>query len=502
MRVAGLAILLLVVLGSVVPAREPAKDDLLEAFENKLRAANQSAGPAVVCVVVSRSDRYPKPSDEQPGKLGGFDRAEFQKAHPTEARLARTLDLSLPENIADHGYACGVVIDPTGLVLTPYHVIDGATKIYVYLPGRPGSYADIHAADARADLAVLRLLTPPNDRPALKFADVHVAGKRQPQTSLENGKLVILMANPHVSGFAIDRPSAPWGSITNVRWPDTEGKNTEGKASESYYSYGPLIEHGAKLNADVSGAALLNLNGELVGLTTTAAGITGGERAPGLAFPADENFRRVVGVLRRGEEVEYGYLGVTLQSDTTIGSVVRHSPADRAHIRSGDTITAVNGARISTYGELLYRVGSGLAGERVKLTVRRLGGQQPDVELTLGKFDHKQPFIASARPAPVFGLRVDYSSILAQAVRDNRQVLTNGVPDGVAVRELAPNSPAAIAFKKLGDVPTRWLITQVNGTAVSTPAEFYKAAKDQKTVKLTVHDPTEPNVKEREVTFP
>jgi S1-C subfamily serine protease len=76
-----------------------------------------------------------------------------------------------------------------------------------------------------------------------------------------------------------------------------------------------------------------------------------------------------------------------------------------------------------------------------------------------------------------------------------------GVPDGVAVREVVANSPAAAAFKKIGE-PTRWLVTRVNGAAVTTPAEFYAATKDQKSVKLTVLDPSEKDRKEREVTLP
>jgi S1-C subfamily serine protease len=102
----------------------------------------------------------------------------------------------------------------------------------------------------------------------------------------------------------------------------------------------------------------------------------------------------------------------------------------------------------------------------------------------------------------VFGLRVEYASILAQKLPMDVRPLGSGVPTGVSVREIAPDSPAAAAFKKLGDRPERWLVTHVNGAAVGTPAEFYKAAKGQQSVKLTVLDPTEPNRKDREVTLP
>src|SRR5690242_13713359 len=131
------------------PAQEPAPRELLEAFQKQLAATAATAGPSVACVVVSRSDRYPRPAkDNSPGRLGGFDAKEFLKGKPTPERLAlaKSLDLSDPRSIPEHGYAGGVVIDSSGLVLTPYHVIDGATKVYVFLPGGAGSYADIHAA--------------------------------------------------------------------------------------------------------------------------------------------------------------------------------------------------------------------------------------------------------------------------------------------------------------------------------------------------------------------
>jgi serine protease Do len=70
----------------------------------------------------------------------------------------------------------------------------------------------------------------------------------------------------------------------------------------------------------------------------------------------------------------------------------------------------------------------------------------------------------------------------------------------VCVRELVPDSPAAARFKTLGDAPTRWLITRVNGVAVSTPAAFYKAAKGQASVRLNLIDPNDRST--RELTIP
>jgi serine protease Do len=513
MRATGVTLFAALTLVAALPAREPTKQELLVAIEKQLKSASETAGPCVGCVVVSRSDRYPKSATtaDQLGKLGGYDVKEFLKLNlaPADAVLAKALDLSDVRNIPDNGYACGVVIDPAGLILTPYHVVEGATKVYVHLPGKTGSYANIHAADSRHDLAVLKLIDPPAQLTAIKFADVRV-GARQRGT-IGSGNLVILVANLYATSFGVDKSSAALGSISKVLVPRSTDRDVD--QSVSYYLYGPVLELDALLsggaNSSVDGAAMLNLDGEMVGLVTSAAALPSGDRGPFYAFPADANFRRVVEILRRGEEVDYGYLGVSM--DKTLGlqitSVVPRGPAAQAGVQGSrladfaDTITHVNDVSIGTYEELLWQIGSALAGNKVKMTVSR-GTRSRDVEVALGKFAHKQPYIASVRPEPVLGLRVDYGSILAQAQGAVEVRAANGVPDGVSVRDLAPNSQAAAAFKKLGDRPERWLITHVNGTGVNTPAEFYKAAKGQASIKLTVRDPSELNPRDREVSLP
>lgn len=504
MRAAGVTLLALTLLAPVAQGADqppPNAREWLAAVEKQLKSTCETAGPCVGCVVVSRSDRYPKVpgAADQPGKLGGYDLKEFQKLNPAPADkgLGAALDLSDVQNIPNHGYACGVVIDPSGLILTPYHVVEGATKVYVHLPGRVGSYADIHAADGRHDLAVLKLINPPANMTAVKFTDTRLDTRNGQKPTVTPGNLVVLAAHVYVPPFGLDKPSAGLGSITNVRIPPaitlTPGENK----ADRYHYFGPFLEHDARVAA-VSGAALLNLDGKMIGLTTTNPALPGDERGPHYAFPADDTFQRVVEVLKRGEEVDYGYLGVTLdtrENSVSIQTVVSQGPAATAGLESGDIVTHVNGVAVKNYDELLVQIGAALADSKVKLTV---AGRNNDLTVTLGKLKHKQPFIASVRPEPVFGLRVEYGSILAQPV----QRPTTGVPPGVCVREVVPNSQAAAAFKKLGDRPERWLITHVNGAAVTTPAAFYKATKGQASVKLTVRDPFEVNGRVHEVSVP
>src|SRR5262245_47752369 len=207
-------IVLVAVSVSIPPSarcQEPTKPELLRAIEKHLKATAETAGPAIATIVVSRSEFYPKTpgATDTPGKLGGFDRLEFLKNDTSSERqkLAESLDLSDVRGIPDRGYAGGVVIDAEGYVLTQDHVIDGATRVYGFRPGGVGAYADIHAAESRSDLAVLKLISPPAKLKAIKFADVRTVAVNREKPTVSTGTLCVLMANPYSSTFGIDRPS-------------------------------------------------------------------------------------------------------------------------------------------------------------------------------------------------------------------------------------------------------------------------------------------------------
>jgi serine protease Do len=451
---------------------------------------------------------------DTPGRLGTFDPKEFLKkdASPARVKLARALDLSNARNIPDHGYAGGVVIDSSGLILTPYHVVAGATRIHVFLPGGIGSYADIHAADARSDLAVLKLIDPPAQLKPIKFASVRTPEQAGHRATVTTGKLVVLMTYPYTSSFRFDQPTAAHGAITNVRkrlvHPRREPVATVEKLA-SQYKCGTLFEHDVRVNGPVSGGALLNLDGELVGLTTAGAVVFDRELGPGYAIPADDNFRRLVEVLRKGEEIEYGFLGVQLPADTAseirLLEVTENGPADVAGLRSGDRVTHINGSAVATFDDLMLHIGCALAGSTVRLKVARFN-ERLDFDVTLGKYKNDQPYIASVRPEPVFGLRVDFATTrtvpIGQPRKFGRGRQEQGVPVGVWVRDVVPDSPAAAKFKTLGDRPDQWMVLRVNGTTISNPAEFYRAAKDREKVTLTLRDPIDPAARERELTLP
>jgi serine protease Do len=490
-------LLLLVPLLWPTPAAVARDDDerggrMLRALEESVVRALREAGPSVACILVSRSDDYHKapywgtPADpENPGRLGRFDADAARKKVPGDAprraRALRTiaqLDLAEPDAVPE-SYGSGFVVDRVGLVLTNAHVVKNATKIFVRLPGRRGSWADIHASDPRSDLAVLRLLDPPADLRALALGD---GGRVRP------GRFVLSIANSYAPGFkGNDEPTADWGVVSSLRQKIVEGPQSElNPSKKTLHEYGTLIQTDARTTPGCSGGALLDLDGKVIGMTNALAGVRG-NRPGGYAIPFDANTRRIIDVLKRGEEVEYGFLGVSmsgLRGGVRVDLVTPGSPAARAGLVKDDVIVEINGVPVRENDDLFLLIGMALAGSSVSVKVSR--GRFPATERTftaqLAKFWVREPIIASKRPPARFGLRVDHLSVYWQRnLSPLRFWRPPSVTEGVVVREVIPNSPADEA--KLDD---HKVITKVNDTPVSTPADFYREiARAGKSVELT-----------------
>jgi serine protease Do len=476
----------------LAPARGDGLKDIA-GLEKAFQEAIQEAEPSVACVLVSRSEAY-RDGDPEPGNLGAFSSQQIE-AYRRQHGLPRLdpdrltkLDMSQAGYVPE-SYGSAVVIQESGLLLTNYHVVRDATKIFVRLPGDKASYADVHAADPRSDLAVLRLLKPPAGLRALKIGDGSKAKK---------GQIVLSIANPFAAGFRDGSPSASWGMISNVRRrvppPVTDGLSEAERFQEmqrkmTLHHYGTLLQTDARLNLGCSGGALIDLKGEMIGLTTALAALSGTETAGGYAVPMDAGMRRIVDVLKEGREVEYGFLGV-LPDTAKPGEGVRvfhaepWSPAYRAGLRDRDVILKVNDMPIRDNDDLFLAVGTLLAGAEAKVEVRRDGDGLRTFTVTLAKFYVQGPIIASKRPEPVRGLRVDHISVLHQATR-----LVQGppftIPNGVMIREVLPASAAAAAMLKVNDV-----ITHVNGKAIGSPKDFYEATRDVKGPITLTLDPS------------
>ncbi|HEV6955546.1 MAG TPA: trypsin-like peptidase domain-containing protein, partial [Promicromonospora sp.] len=272
----------------------------------------------------------------------------------------------------------GVVLDAEGHVLTNNHVVSGAQTVKVTLSDGRVYDADIVGTDPTTDLAVVQLQDPPSDLSPATFADSDDVAVGEPVLALGNP---LGLANTATTGIvsALDRPvtaSAEDGSdqvVTNA------------------------IQIDAAVNPGNSGGPLFNASGEVIGITSSIATLSGSSNSSGsigLGFAIPSNLASQIGdQLREDGSVEHAFLGVTLSdAEATADGVTRRgagvqevvpdSPAGEADVRRGDVIVAIDGEPVNGSASLTAFVREKAAGDKAVLTVVRDGRTQ-EVTVTL-----------------------------------------------------------------------------------------------------------------------
>jgi serine protease Do len=424
----------------------------------------------------------------------------------------RGLDPSHP-NWVPNEFGAGIVIDKAGLILTNYHLVRGGPiegkpdqkvdqTLFVRLSDRRGFEARILAADPRSDLAVLKI--PVGDLAAFKL--------EQRTVPVRKGQFVIALGNP----YAIARDgsaSATWGIVSNIsRQAMTEGavNDPERKRNETIHHLGTLIQLDTRLDLGTSGGALLNLQGELIGMTTSLAAIVGYEKSAGFAIPFDDAMKRIINSLRQGKEVEYGFLGVEpgeilpgesarteyapiaariRRGAARIEKVVPNLPAQRAGLSPGDVVLSVGDRQVFGQIDLVREIGLVEPGARPLLTIFRPPlGREIEVRVEVGKWpvvDEENLIATTPLRDPWRGITYDYSTYRRRYSPPTHEPL-----QGVRVVDVRPGTQTAAKDLQPGD-----LITAVKGTPVWSPREFAEAVKKEngRPVVLTVWTPSERN---------
>jgi serine protease Do len=479
----------------------------INTLQEQTRTVVARAEKSVVTIVVG-TGVYPNQlaADIQAGKLGGYGPRSVESERDP-------LDLSRPDQAMNCTIGNGVVLTAEGLILTPYHLLEGATKIYVHIGAGKGSYADIHAADARSDLAVLRLLEPPAG-----LVPVVVPKSLPGRGVASKGDFAIA-----ISCIAGEAPSASIGLVaaTDKKIYMPVEPMFGPQPPQPLVAYPTLLQIDARTARGTSGGGIFNLKGECIGLTTALAAVSGSDQAPGYAIPMDGLYRPIIAALRDGREVEYGFLGISWQGrgmgrrfgapdpfftrsaegGIMIQAVTAGMPAAEAGLEPGDVLIGVNGVTIANQDDMQFRIAASLANVETRLTVRRSGRPTETVSLILAKANNPFPWIASKRPEPVFGLRVDQLSTLLQDLvgREQNQRYIESIPRGVVISDIERGSPADKAFSE----PNRkFVVTKVNGRTVRTPDEFYAAARGALRVQLTVARVGDLGSRPLEVTLP
>lgn len=321
------------------------------------------------------------------------------------------------------GLGSGVVINATkGYVVTNNHLVENANKIQVQLNDGRQYDATVTGKDPRTDIALLQLKDFKNLTEA-KIAD---------SDQLSVGDYVVAIGNPYGLGETVT-----FGIVSAL--------GRSGLNSDNYENF---IQTDAAINRGNSGGALLNLNGELVGMNTAILTPDGGNIGIGFAIPANM-LKDLTGQMAKGGQVKRAQLGImgvdlnpdlvkqmnlNVQKGTFVTQVLPRSAAEKAGIKIGDTIVKLNDKTLNNFSELRAKVGTLPVGSHITLGLLR-DSKLMTVEVTL------QESVGDKMEAE------NISGIQGAQ-------LSNFEDKGVKVNNVKPGSTAAILGLKKGDIIT------------------------------------------------
>jgi serine protease Do len=351
------------------------------------------------------------------------------------------------------GLGSGFIIDRNGTILTNYHVVDGAQKISVTLSDGKSYDAKVIGKDQKTDIAVIKI-DAGQDLPAVTLGD---------SDRLDVGEWVMAIGNP----FGLDH---------TVTSGIVSAKGRQIGAGP----YDNFIQTDASINPGNSGGPLINLRGEVVGITTAIYSQSGGNIGIGFAIPTN-SIKEVLPQLKDKGRVVRGYLGTTVQKITPeiadslgvkqqrgalVADVVRGSPAERAGIKTGDIITEFNSKEVKDSTELPGLVARVAPGTGTSVKVLR-DGKEMTLAITVGEM--KDTEVAASGQQGELGLAVQpVTPEVAQSLGLDRA-------EGLVITEVKPGSAADDAGLREGD-----LITQINRRPVKNLADYNREMAQSK----------------------
>lgn len=355
------------------------------------------------------------------------------------------------------GLGSGVIVNGEGYILTNHHVIDGADRVRVELQDRRTFDAKVVGSDAPSDLAVLKI--DGSNLPAVAFGD---------SEAVNVGDIVLALGNPLGVGQTVTM-----GIIS------AKGRAT-GLGDGSFEDF---LQTDAPINSGNSGGALVNTQGELVGINSQILSPSGGNIGIGFSIPVNMA-RNVMDALITDGEVRRGRLGVTVQGITSdlaaslqlptvagalVSDVEDAGPADRAGVQRGDVITAIDGQSVDDSNELRNRIALAGPDAKVTLTIVR-NGKTHTVAATLAAL----PSSTSANSAAHESEGERTAGLVVEPLTSERARELRLDPDaaGLLVRDVQPGGPAAEAGLAAGDI-----IQQVDGKPVRSADDLRAALK-------------------------
>ncbi len=345
------------------------------------------------------------------------------------------------------GLGSGVIVSENGYILTNNHVVKGADEIKVVLFDKREFTGKVVGTDSRTDLAVIKINA--KDLPTIRFGD---------SAKLKIGDIVLAIGNP----FGLNQ-TITMGIVSAV-----------GRSNIGLADFEDFIQTDAAINPGNSGGALVNSNGEFVGINTAIFSTSGGYMGIGFAIPSDMAKTVMDSIIKHGKVIR-GWMGVSIQNVTPelakslgfkqtegalIAGVENGSPAEKAGLKRGDLVTALNGKKVEDSTNLRNMVAASAPGTKIEVTIIR-DGKEKTISLTLGEYKEKKVVKKTEYSNVLKGLTIQE---LTPSVRDKMNLPED--LNGVVITGSDSDSPAQ-GLLQPGDV-----IQEVNKQAIQSAQDY------------------------------
>jgi Do/DeqQ family serine protease len=409
---------------------------------------------AVVHIKSIRKVQVQNPFNNPFGDMFGDDFFRFFYGEPQHQNPRR----SKPESFDQVGTGSGVIISSNGYIVTNNHVVDQADDIEITLHNNESYKAKVIGTDPSTDLALLQIKK--DGLPVLRIGN---------SDQVEVGEWVMAVGNP----FNLN-------STVTAGIISAKGRNINIIDDKSAIE--AFIQTDAAINPGNSGGALVDLNGELIGINTAIASPTGAYAGYGFAIPANIVSKVVEDFMKYGM-VQRAYLGIMIRDidgdlatdkdlkvneGAFVDSIAEKSAAGEAGIQIGDVVTAVNDVPILKSADLLEQIGRQRPGDVVNVTVNR-NGKELSYPVTLANQKGVKKLVTRDEQNILDIMGASFETL------DKDKAEKLGIEGGVIVKELNNG-----ILKEQTDIREGFIITGINNEKITSVKDLEKTLKNQK----------------------
>ena len=452
-----------------IHAEAPAKTVIKSPHDlsSVFRTVSETSLPAIVAIETIVKPKVLEANsqgdDDESGQADPFQNSPFKDDPIFREFFGRRGGPRQFQSPGQHGAGSGFVIDSSGVIVTNAHVVNGADEVKVKFSDGTEIKAESWVGDSVTDVAIIKLKA---DKPlaTVDFGD---------SDTMQVGDWVLALGNPFDIGTTV---TAGIISATDRKGLDINGREH-------------FLQTDAAINPGNSGGALVNMNGEVIGINTAISSRSGGYDGIGFAIPSNQA-RKIVDKLRKDGTVHRSYIGVTLDdlkpqlkkalgvaSGVAVMDVLPDAPAAKAGIQPGDVIVKFAGEPVKNRPSMQEFVEQLEPGKSYTAEVLR-DGKMINVEITLEQrtsdsYSRKE---GTKSPTPEKQKEISKLGFKAQTLTPETATQLNlGELKGVVIVSVNPGSVSGQAGLREGDV-----VTKVGNTRVENLEAFQKAVEEAK----------------------